>query len=189
MGGIWMCRAAWPQMKNSGYGRIVNTTSGGMWGLPGLSVYGAAKFGMFGLTRGLALEGAKYNIKVNAVSPGAFTQSFDPYYTIHDPQARKAFVEQSPPELVSPAFAYLAHEDCQVTGALLDATAGTVAARLFGSTEGYQNPGLTIEDVRDNLNTVFDLDAFSITTDPRNPAETGNDELVGFMEAKPYRQL
>ncbi len=189
MGGIWMCRAAWPHMKESGYGRIVNTTSGGMWGLRGLTVYGAAKFGMFGLTRGLALEGAEYNIKVNAVSPGAFTQSFDPYYTIHDPQVKKTFTEQSPPELVSPAFAYLAHEDCGVTGALLDATAGSVVARLFGATEGYQTPRLTIEDVRNNVDTIFDLNTFTITTDPRNPAETGNDEMASFMEPKPYHPL
>ena len=56
MGTLWMCRAAWPFMRDAGYGRIVNTTSGGVFGQE--SIYGTAKAGIFGLTRGLAIEGA-----------------------------------------------------------------------------------------------------------------------------------
>ena len=65
-----VCRHAIPHMMQAGYGRIVNTCSGGMYGMDGLTVYGAAKSGMYGLTRGLATEGALHNIKVNAISPG-----------------------------------------------------------------------------------------------------------------------
>lgn len=50
MGTVWMCRAAWPHMREAGYGRIVNTTSGAMFGIEHLSIYGAAKSGIFGLT-------------------------------------------------------------------------------------------------------------------------------------------
>ena len=73
MGTLWMCRAAWPHMRAAGYGRIVNTTSGAMFGIENLSIYGAAKSGIFGLTRGLAVEGAESGIKVNALGPAANT--------------------------------------------------------------------------------------------------------------------
>ena len=118
MGSIWMCRAVWPHMREAGYGRIVNTTSGGMWGMHGLTVYGTAKFGVYGLTRGLALEGGPYGIRVNAVSPGGVTNSFHYFYTIHDPDVLKAFMGHQPAELVSPMVAFLAHRSCELTGAV-----------------------------------------------------------------------
>jgi NAD(P)-dependent dehydrogenase (short-subunit alcohol dehydrogenase family) len=189
MGSIWMCRAVWPHMRKSGYGRIVNTTSGGMWGLPGLAVYGAAKFGIYGLTRGLALEGAQYGIKVNAVSPGGVTNSFHHFYTIHDPTVMEAFIANQPAELVSPMVAYLAHESCELTGGLFDSSAGTVNARLFGTTPGYTNPKLTIEDVRDHLAEILDADNLVIATDPRDAAQTGNAEVAKILEPKPYQPL
>jgi NAD(P)-dependent dehydrogenase (short-subunit alcohol dehydrogenase family) len=187
MGGIWMCRAVWPHMCAAGYGRIVNTTSGGMFGMQGLSIYGAAKFGMFGLTRGLALEGAAHNIKVNALSPGAATNSFQHFYTILDPAILTGYNEHFPPELVSPVIAYLAHESCEITGGLLHVGGGDVSARLIGATAGIKNAKLTIEDVRDNLSTIFDETTMTVVTDPRNPAETGSNPVASLLVAKPYQ--
>jgi NAD(P)-dependent dehydrogenase (short-subunit alcohol dehydrogenase family) len=189
MGHMWMCRAAWPHMKAAGYGRIVNTTSGGMWGMPGLTVYAAAKFGIYGLTRGLALEGAPHGIRVNAVSPGGHTNSFDRFFTIKDPGLLGAFVDAQPAELVSPMFAYLAHESCELTGGLFDSSAGTINARVFGTTPGYSNVELTIEDVRDHLDQLLDIDNLVITTDPRDAGETGAAEVTKLLEAKPYLPL
>ncbi len=83
MGTLWMCRAAWPVMREAGYGRIVNTTSGAMFGEDHLSVYGAAKAGIFGLTRGLALEGVPLGIQVNAIGPGAATRAAAAELRIH----------------------------------------------------------------------------------------------------------
>jgi NAD(P)-dependent dehydrogenase (short-subunit alcohol dehydrogenase family) len=187
MGAIWMCRAAWPHMREAGYGRIVNTTSGAMFGMLGTSIYGAAKFGIFGLTRCLATEGAPHNIKVNALGPGAATSSFGRTLTFADPSMLKGYFEHFPPELVSPAVAYLAHETCDIAGALLHAGGGDVSARLIGATAGLKNPKLTIEDVRDNLSTIFDESTLSVMTDPRNPIETGNDPLARLMIPVPYQ--
>ena len=52
-------------------GKIINTASIGALGNIGQANYSASKAGVIGLTRTLALEGARYNIKVNCVSPGA----------------------------------------------------------------------------------------------------------------------
>src|SRR5256885_3250364 len=58
-----LSRAAWPHMRAAGYGRIVNITSAAMNGLRRLSLYGAGKGGVFGLTHTLAIEGADHGIR------------------------------------------------------------------------------------------------------------------------------
>ena len=184
MGGIWMSRAVWPLMIEAGYGRIVNTCSGGMYGMEGLSVYGAVKFGMYGLTRGLATEGAMYGINVNAISPGAFTNAVDPFYAIDDPEMRKAWIESQPPELVSPAVAYLAHEECDISGMLFDVSAGSVTSTFLAATSGYNNPALTMEDVRDHRDDLFDQSDLNMITDPFKPRSVN--EVAAVLVRKPY---
>ncbi len=70
-GAFYCTQAVWKGMKKKRWGRIINissfTANGGAYGQPG---YGASKAGLVGLTRTLALEGAKYNITVNTVLPG-----------------------------------------------------------------------------------------------------------------------
>ena len=74
-GAFNVTQPAWEHMRDQGYGRIVNTRSGaGIFGNFGQTNYGAAKMGLVGLTRVLAVEGAKYNIKANAIAPVAKTR-------------------------------------------------------------------------------------------------------------------
>jgi len=72
LGGCFnMCRVAIEGMRKRRYGRIVNISSvNGLSGQPGQTNYAAAKAGMLGFTRALALEGASRNITVNAIAPG-----------------------------------------------------------------------------------------------------------------------
>ena len=72
MGSAICTKAVWNHMKERNYGRIVMTTSSsGMYGNFGQTNYGAAKAGLSGLMRTLVLEGAKYDIRVNTLSPTA----------------------------------------------------------------------------------------------------------------------
>ena len=74
-GAFHVTQPAWEHMRAQNYGRIVNTSSGaGVFGNFGQANYGAAKMGLVGLNRVLAVEGAKNNIKVNAIAPVAKTR-------------------------------------------------------------------------------------------------------------------
>jgi NAD(P)-dependent dehydrogenase (short-subunit alcohol dehydrogenase family) len=186
MGHLWMCRAAWPQMLKQEYGRIVNTTSGAMFGSDGLTVYAAAKFGIYGLTRGLANEGARHNIRCNALSPGAATVSGPRFFKILDPKMQEAYDAKFKAELVSPAVAFLAHESCDLTGTLLDAGGGQVSARVICATPGIEKSDLTIEDVSASIKDMFDETKLSVVTNPRSKTKVGDKVASSLMVAMPY---
>src|SRR5437763_3521995 len=117
MGAFHVTRPAWITMREQGYGRVINTSSNsGIIGNFGQSNYGAAKMGLVGFTRVLAQEGAKYNIRVNAVAPVARTRMTE--------DILGAMVDKLEPRLVSPLVAWLAHEDCAVTGEIYSAGGG-----------------------------------------------------------------
>jgi NAD(P)-dependent dehydrogenase (short-subunit alcohol dehydrogenase family) len=67
-------RAAWPRMVEQGYGRIVMTTSSGVFGLPTNLAYATAKAAVIGLTRSLNTAGAAHGIKINLIAPAAMTR-------------------------------------------------------------------------------------------------------------------
>ncbi len=70
MGAAICTRAAWEQMREQRYGRIVMTTSSsGLYGNFGQANYGAAKMALVGLMQTLAIEGEKYGIRVNCLAP------------------------------------------------------------------------------------------------------------------------
>jgi NAD(P)-dependent dehydrogenase (short-subunit alcohol dehydrogenase family) len=148
-GAFHVTRPAWSHMREQSYGRIVNTASNaGILGNFGQSNYGAAKMGLVGLTRVLAVEGAKYNIKVNALAPVARTRMTE--------ELLGPLAERLDPKLVSPIAAWLCHEDCPVTGEIYSAAGGRMARFFIGLTEGYYNPEITLEDVRDHFDEIRD---------------------------------
>src|SRR3984957_466238 len=116
-GAFNVTRPAWIKMREQNYGRVLNTTSNaGILGNFGQANYGAAKMGLVGFTRVLAHEGAKYNIKANAIAPVARTRMTE--------ELLGPLTEHLDPALVSPIAAWLVHEDCPVTGEIYSAAGG-----------------------------------------------------------------
>jgi NAD(P)-dependent dehydrogenase (short-subunit alcohol dehydrogenase family) len=154
-GAFYVTRPAWVHMREQRYGRVVNTSSNaGILGNFGQTNYGAAKMGLVGLTRVLAAEGAKYNIKVNAIAPLARTRMTQ--------DVLGEAVALLEPELVSPVMAWLVHEDVPVTGEIYSVGGGRVARFFIGMTQGYFNRELTVEDVRDYFDQIRDESGYRV---------------------------
>ena len=153
-GAFYVTRPAFRLMREQGYGRIVMTSSAsGLLGNFGQANYGAAKMGLVGLMNVLAIEGAKNDIKANAIAPIAGTRMTQ---ELLGPMADKL-----EPALVSPVVAYLASEACDVTGEVYSVAGGTVSRMFVGLTQGWfkhpDNDGaLPPEDVEENLDSIRD---------------------------------
>jgi NAD(P)-dependent dehydrogenase (short-subunit alcohol dehydrogenase family) len=133
LGSVYCTKACWDLMKEQEYGRIVVTTSSsGLYGNFGQTNYGSAKMGVIGMMNTLAQEGAKYNIRINALAPTAGTRMTEGLIP------GKAF-ELLTPETVTPAVLYLVSEDGP-TRTILAAGAGSYAVAKIVETEGRWLP-------------------------------------------------
>jgi (3R)-3-hydroxyacyl-CoA dehydrogenase / 3a,7a,12a-trihydroxy-5b-cholest-24-enoyl-CoA hydratase / enoyl-CoA hydratase 2 len=130
LGSMRVTRAAWPHMRSAGYGRVIMTTSvAGVYGNFGQANYSAAKLGVVGLAKTLAIEGAAKNIYVNAVGPTAGSR-------LTATVLPKAVTDALKPEYVTPAVVLLTHESSDVTGRLFEVGGGWVSETRWEQTEG-----------------------------------------------------
>ena len=147
-------------MKERGYGRIVMTTSGsGLLGNFGQANYGAAKMGLVGMMNVLKLEGAKYDIKVNAIAPIAHTRMTEGLFG--------DFIESFEPEAVSPVVAYFAAEACAYSGEIWSVGGGQVSRLFIALADGYfkhpdRDGPLTVEDVMENTDEIRSEDGYVV---------------------------
>ena len=130
MGSVNCTKACWDIMREQNYGRIVVTTSSssGLYGNFGQTNYGAAKMGVIGMMNTLAQEGAKNNVRINALAPTAGTRMTEGLIP------EKAF-DLMTPETVTPAVLYLVSQDAP-TRTILAAGAGAFAVSKIVETDG-----------------------------------------------------
>jgi NAD(P)-dependent dehydrogenase (short-subunit alcohol dehydrogenase family) len=156
-------KAVWGHMREQNYGRIVVTTSSsGLYGNFGQTNYGAAKLGVVGLMNTLRTEGAKYDIRVNALAPVALTRMTEDII----PEEAKGLLN---PEEVTPGVVFLVSKDAP-NGIVLAAGAGGFASARIYETEGIW---LSPEDrTPENIAARFD--------EIRDPE--GQQEYIGGTE-------
>lgn len=158
LGAFYVTQPAYKVMREKGYGRIVSTSSNsGILGNFGQANYGAAKMGLVGFTRVLAIEGRKNNIKANAIAPVALTRMTEEMFG--------AAGDALDPALVSPLVAYLASEACDVTGEVYSAAGGIISRFFIGLTPGYYNPNLTAEDIAEHWAQIRDEEGYIVPDD------------------------
>jgi len=152
-GSFMPVHAAWNIMKEQNFGRIVVTTSStGLYGNFGQANYGAAKLGVVGMMNTLKIEGAKNNIKINAVCPIAATRMTEGLMP-------DEVLAQLKPEYVTPGVMNLVKDEAP-TGMILSAGAGAFSMARIVETEGVfvgQGEGLSAEAVAAKWNQITDV--------------------------------
>ncbi len=161
-GSFNLAKAAWPHMLAQRYGRIVLTTSSaGMFGMPGLSAYGAVKGGITGLMGVLADEGRDHGILCNAVMPNAASRMTAEIAegSLGSNPWTAGFPQTFDPRFTAALTAYLAHDACQSTHAIFSAAGGRIARVFVGVTKGWNGPldrAPTLEEVAQQFAVICD---------------------------------
>lgn len=181
MGAVICTKAVWEIMRTQRHGRIVMTTSSsGLYGNFGQANYGAAKMALVGLMQTLAIEGEKYNIRVNCLAPTAATQMTDGVLSGDS-------LERLHPSLVSPALLPLVGDEAP-TRTILCAGAGHFAAANITLTAGVQIGGgpeagaqvvARLAEVTDRTGEI--VPAYGFTQAERELASSGWDALVAAL--------
>ena len=162
-----LTKLAWEHFYNKKYGRIINISStSGIYGNFGQANYSAAKGAVLGLSRTLAIEGSRSNIKVNIVAPHAMTAMTQ---GLLGENAESLF----PPEHVAPLLVFLASENVPVTGELFEAGAGWIGNTRWQRAKGAVDKGASPEFVRDHLKDITDF-----STGTENPKSTTESSMA-----------
>lgn len=154
LGGTYnLCRAALPHMAARGFGRIVNTISTqGLYGGVGTAAYASAKAAVQGLTASLAAEYRGSDVRINAISPGAFTRMVDA--GDRPPAFNEALKRNLPADLVAPALAWLCHPACPENGALIQAMSGWFSRTVIGDLDGFWDASPSIDSIARQLSAL-----------------------------------
>lgn len=173
IGTFALCKLAWPHMAAQNFGRIINITStSGIYGNFGQTNYASAKAAILGLSKTLAIEGQKNNIKVNIVAPHAETAMT---LTIFREEDKNLY----PPQLVAPLLVYLSLDEVELTGALFEAGGGWIGYTRWQRAKGAVSKAEHIgpEFIADHIDDITNFDEDTI-----NPGST-TESLMAILDA------
>jgi NAD(P)-dependent dehydrogenase (short-subunit alcohol dehydrogenase family) len=165
LGAFHVGQPAFRAMKDQEYGRILLTGSASaLWGNFGQTNYGAAKMGLVGLSSTLAIEGARYGIHSNVISPMATSRL--------TAKVGKSLGGTLEPEQVTPLALYLVSEACDATHEIFSAGGGRYASVFLGLTPGWfaGNRTASLEEVAEKFGEIRDRDGYLV---PTNAYEEG----------------
>jgi len=148
--------SVWWRENRGGHFRIINFVSGsGLFGSPVQPNYAAAKMGMVGLMNTLAVEHTKNNIKFNAIAPNAASRMTEKVLP-------PPLFEKLKPEHIVPAVMWLASEQNQDTGMIINCMGGWYSRAAIvcakGIIIGDGHKTVTAEDIQANWDTIKSLD-------------------------------
>lgn len=166
-GGFYVSSPAFKVMRENAYGRFVFTSSAsGLFGNFGQANYGAAKAGLVGLSNVLAIEGAKYNIKSNAIAPIAKTRMTE--------DLLGPFADVVAPEQVTPMVVYLCSEANEFSHEIFTVGGGRYGRVFIGTNRGWfagNDDVPSVETLSDHLDEIRDISDYVV---PLN----NNDEIM-----------
>jgi NAD(P)-dependent dehydrogenase (short-subunit alcohol dehydrogenase family) len=166
-GAFHVSQPAFRVMQSQGYGRVVFiASSAGAFGQPQGAHYAAAKAGILGLAKVIALEGAEHGIVANCVFPFGYsrmvTETVGDFAGLPEVQA---FLRAIEPELVVPLVVYLASDACRVTHHNFSAGAGRFSRVFLGLAEGWmadQPTAVAADDISTHLEALAASTPFTI---------------------------
>jgi NAD(P)-dependent dehydrogenase (short-subunit alcohol dehydrogenase family) len=160
IGAVNLVRSALPVFRRQRYGRIVNTGSGSILGIPGTGIYAAGKGALLAFSRVLANELEEetrsvpgLDIKVNVFMPAAMTPNMP---RVPDQTFQSMLEHAFAPARTSPLVAVLAHESCPVSGEAIQTGGGRVSRFVLATTAGWQadNDDATPEGILEHWDQV-----------------------------------
>ena len=178
MGSVNCTKAVWEIMREQNYGRIVMTTSSsGMYGNFGQSNYGAAKMAVLGFMNTLVLEGAKNNIRINALAPTAGTRMTEDLMP-------EDIAKLLSPQAVTAGLLTLCDEDAPNRFILCAGAGGYARASIF-ETEGIFVPleEQTPESIRENWKTITSTEGQEALLSGSQQSEKFVKKAMAFMQS------
>ncbi len=158
--GTFAClQAAFRRMREQGTGgSIINTSStSGLIGNFGQGNYGAAKAGVYGLTRVASMEFQKFNVRVNAITPVALTRMTDDL-----PAFQGGALDDLSPAHISPIVVYLASDDAKdITGKCFDVGGQHLGMFEVKRSTGADKPGTepwTLAEIKEDIGKIMAWD-------------------------------